>query len=357
MPRMTHRGRRGFRPADGARTRRLPLLTRILSRKHFLGAAALAATTFLLPTWAQAQAGGYPARPIRLVVPFAPGGNTDILARMVGQGLTESLGQPVVVDNVSGANGSIGASRVATSAADGYTLLFGTAGTQAINQSLYKNLSEKNLDDYEYVAMVTSIPNVLVVSDSKGAPKTVAELAASEKGRREGLNYGSPGTGSTVHLSGELFKTATKLNLVHVPYKGSSPALTDLLGGQIDFIFENVTPALPFIQGGKLRALAVTSAERIPVLPNVPTMKELGYANFVTATWNGVLAPKGTPAAIVKRLEEATLKVAASPEFKERVTALGGEVKPLAGPAFRDFARSEYRHWGAIIKDAGVPRQ
>jgi tripartite-type tricarboxylate transporter receptor subunit TctC len=331
-------------------------MTRPFSFKCLLRASALVATIAVLPALAQAQPAGYPSRPIRLVVPFAPGGNTDILARMVGQGLSESLGQPVVVDNVSGANGSIGASRVASAQADGYTLLFGTAGTQAINQSLYRSLSEKNLDDYEYVAMVTSVPNVLVVNDAKGSPTTVAELVASEKARGDGLNYGSPGTGSTVHLSGELFKTATKLNLVHVPYKGSSLALTDLMGGQIDFIFENVTPALPFVQSGKLRALAVTSAERIPVLPGVPTMKELGYANFVTATWNGVLAPKDTPAAIVKRLEGATLKVAASAEFKERVNALGGVVKPLAGPAFRDFTRTEYRHWGAIIKDAGVPK-
>jgi tripartite-type tricarboxylate transporter receptor subunit TctC len=326
------------------------------SRKHVLRSFALLGAALLAPAWAQADA-GYPNKPIKLVVPYAPGGNTDLLARLVAQGLSDTLGQPVVVENVSGANGTIGAARVAGAANDGYTLLFGTAGTHAINQSLYRNLGEKNLADYEYIALVTSIPNVLVVNGGKNPAKTVAEFVADASKRGGSLSFGSPGTGSTVHLSGELFKTATGLDLLHVPYKGSSPALTDLMGGQIDFIFENITPALPFIQSGKLRALAVTSADRLPVLPNVPTMKEAGYPNFVTATWNGVLAPKGTPAAVVKRLEAATLKVASGAEFKNRVNALGGEVKLLGGAAFRDFAHAEYRHWGAIIKNAGVPQQ
>lgn len=325
-----------------------------LSRKQFLCAAALLGASVLVPASAQ---GAYPNRPVKLIVPYSPGGNTDVMARMVALGLSESLGQPVVVENVAGANGTIGAARVAAAANDGYTLLFGTAGTQAINQSLYKNLDEKSLDDFEYIALVTSIPNVLVVNESKINAKTVPEFVALARKRGDGMSFGSPGTGSTVHLSGELFKSATKLDLLHIPYKGSAPALTDLMGGQIDFIFENISPALPFIQSNKLRALAVTSAERIPALPNVPTMKESGYPSFVTATWNGVLAPKGTPAAIVKRLEEATLKVAGSADFKTRVNALGGEVKRLDSAAYRQFAASEYRHWNSIIKNAGVSLQ
>jgi len=321
----------------------------IISRKQFLRSAALLGAAMVLP--AAAMADSFPSRPIKLVVPFAPGGNTDVVARLVAQGLTESLGQPVIVENIAGANGSIGASRVATSPNDGYTLLFGTAGTQAINPSLYKNQSEKTLDDFEYIALVTSIPNVLVVNETKTPVKTVAELVAHAKERRSGMSYGSPGTGSTVHLSGELFKSAAKLDLVHVP------ALTDLIGGQIDLIFENITPALPFIQGNRLKALAVTSAERLPLLPNVPTMKESGFPAFVTATWNGVLAPKGTPKAVVQKVEAALLKVAASADFKARVAALGGEPRQLGSTAFRDFARTEFKHWGGIIQAAKLEKQ
>ncbi len=330
-------------------------MPQIISRKQFLRSAALLGAAMVLP--AAAMADSFPSRPIKLVVPFAPGGNTDVVARLVAQGLTESLGQPVIVENIAGANGSIGASRVATSPNDGYTLLFGTAGTQAINPSLYKNQSEKTLDDFEYIALVTSIPNVLVVNETKTPVKTVAELVAHAKERRSGMSYGSPGTGSTVHLSGELFKSAAKLDLVHVPYKGSAPALTDLIGGQIDLIFENITPALPFIQGGRLKALAVTSAERLPLLPNVPTMKESGFPAFVTATWNGVLAPKGTPRAVVQKVEAALLKVAASADFKARVAALGGEPRQLGSTAFRDFARTEFKHWGGIIQAAKLEKQ
>lgn len=327
-----------------------------LSRKRFISTLALLGASLAAPAVALAQ-NSYPDKPVKLVVPFSPGGNTDVIARMLALGLAEQLGQPVIVENIAGANGSIGAGRVASAANDGYTLLFGTAGTQAINQTLYRNLGEKNLADYEYIALVTSIPNVLVVNESKTAVSNVADFVAAERKRQRGLSYGSPGTGSTVHLSGELFKTATKLDLLHVPYKGSAPALTDLMGGQIDFIFENVTPALPFVQSGKLRALAVTSAERIPALPDVPTMKESGYPDFVTATWNGVLAPKGTAPAIQRRLQEAILKVAGSAEFKARVTSLGGEVRLMDGAAFRTFAHGEYQHWGRIIKNAGVPLQ
>lgn len=329
-------------------------MTFTISRKQFLFATAVLSAAALVPAFAQ---DGYPNRPVKLVVPYAPGGNTDVMARLVAQGLSEALGQSVIVENIAGANGTIGASRVAAATNDGYTLLFGTAGTQAINQSLYKNINEKSLDDFEYIALVNSIPNVLVVNEKKNNVNTVSELVALARKRGAGMTFGSPGTGSTVHLSGELFKSATKLDLLHVPYKGSAPALTDLMGGQIDFIFENVSPALPFIESNKLRALAVTSAERIPALPNVPTMKEAGFPNFVTATWNGVLAPKGTAPAIVKRLEEATLKVAAGADFKTRVNALGGEVKLMGSSAFRDYTRSEYKHWGAIIKNAGITLQ
>jgi len=341
-------------PVDNNETARHSV-PQTFSRQQFLRAAALLAAGLAAPAFAAADT--YPSRAIKLVVPFAPGGNTDVVARLVGQGLAEALGQPVVVENVPGANGAIGASRVAAAANDGYTLLFGTAGTQAINPSLYRNLSEKSLGDFEYIALVTSIPNVLVVNEARTPVRSVAELVSHARERRSGMSYGSPGVGSTVHLSGELLKSAARLDLVHAPYKGSAPALSDLIGGQIDFIFENITPALPFIQSGKLKALAVTSAERLPQLPQVPTMKESGFPSFVTATWNGVLAPRGTPRSVVQRLEAATLKVASSPEFKARVAALGGEPRLLGSAAFRDFTRTEFRHWAGIIQAAGLEKQ
>jgi tripartite-type tricarboxylate transporter receptor subunit TctC len=330
-------------------------MAQTFSRKQFIKMLAAFGVATSLPTVSMADT--FPSRPIKLVVPFAPGGNTDAVARLMGLALAKSLGQPVIVENIPGANGSIGAGKVTSSPNDGYTLLFGTAGTQAINPSLYKKQSEKSLDDFEYIALVTSIPNVLVVNEVNTPVKTVAELVALGRQRSSGLSYGSPGTGSTVHLSGELFKNATGLNLAHVPYKGSGPAMTDLLGGQIDFIFENITPALPFIQGGKLKALAVTSAERLPLLPNVPTMKESGFPNFVTATWNGVLAPKGTPQNVIQQLEAAVLKIAASPEFKTKVSAMGGEPRQMGSTAFREFTRSEYKRWASIIQTAGVEKQ
>ena len=330
-------------------------MAQTLSRKKFFRMLAAFGMATSLP--AISMADNFPSRPIKLVVPFAAGGNTDMVARLIGQDLAKTLGQPVVVENIPGANGSIGASRVASASNDGYTLLFGTAGTQAINPSLYKSQGEKNLEDFEYIALVTSIPNVLVINEANIPAKSVAELVAAARQRRAGMSYGSPGTGSTIHLSGELFKSAARLELVHVPYKGSAAALTDLLGGQIDFIFENITPALPFIQGGKLKALAVTSAERLPLLPNVPTMKESGFPNFVTATWNGVLGPKGTPKDVVQRLEAAVLKIAASPDFKAKVSALGGEPRQIGSAAFRDFTRSEFKQWGRIIQAAGLEKQ
>ncbi|RMX07952.1 tripartite tricarboxylate transporter substrate binding protein [Corticibacter populi] len=329
---------------------------RKITRQAFLKSiAALGLTAALQPLSAQIS-NGYPSRAIRLVVPFAPGGNTDLIARILGQALAEELGQPVVVENISGANGSIGTSRVAAAAADGYTLLFGTAGTQAINQSLYKNLSEKNLDDFEYLGLVTSIPNMLVINEARTPVGSVAELLALAQSSQAGLNYGSPGAGSTIHLSAEMFGTAAGVKLLHVPYRGSAPALADLMGGQLDFIFENITPALPFVTSGKLKALAVASEERVPLLPDVPTMKESGFDNFVTGTWNGVLAPKGTPQAIVDRLSTAILQCAAKPDFKAKVQEMGGQPLEMGPEEFKRFTREEYQRWNAVVAAAGVEK-
>ncbi|THT99011.1 tripartite tricarboxylate transporter substrate binding protein [Lampropedia puyangensis] len=327
-----------------------------LTRKAFLhsiAALGVAASVAPLSAWA---ADTYPNKAIRLVVPFAPGGNTDLIARILGQSLSEELGQPVVVENISGANGSIGASRVASAAKDGYTLLFGTAGTQAINQSLYKSLSEKNLDDYEYLGLVAYIPNILVVNEERVPAKTVQEFVQFGKNHKDGLSYGTPGSGSTIHLSAEMFGTAAGLNLLHVPYRGSAPALADLMGGQLDFIFENITPALPFVTSGKLKALAVASEERVPLLPDVPTMIESGYDQFVTGTWNGVLAPKGTPAEITALLSAAVLKCAQDPGFKSKVAEMGGQPRAMGPEEFKRYTQEEYKRWNTVIERAGVEK-
>lgn len=305
---------------------------------------------------ALAQAQDYPNRPVNLVVPFPPGGNTDTTARLLSQCMGEQMGQTVVVENVGGAGGSIGASRVAAAAPDGYTLLFGTAGTQAVNLSLFKQMSEKNLDDFEYIALVASVPNVLVVSADTPV-NTVAELLELAKTKEGGLSYGSPGSGSTIHLSGEMLRAATKLPLLHVPYRGSAPALTDLMGGQIDFIIENITPAMPHIKAGKLKALAIADAQRSPMLPDVPTMIESGFADFVTGTWNGVLAPKGTPAAVLDRVAQATLHCAQQSAFTDPVKNMGGQPLAVQGQEFRSFTEKEYQRWNRAITDAGVEKQ
>lgn len=305
---------------------------------------------------ALAQAQDYPNRPVNLVVPFPPGGNTDTTARLLSQCMGEQMGQTVVVENVGGAGGSIGASRVAAAAPDGYTLLFGTAGTQAVNLSLFKQMSEKNLDDFEYIALVASVPNVLVVSADTPV-NTVAELLELAKTKEGGLSYGSPGSGSTIHLSGEMLRAATQLPLLHVPYRGSAPALTDLMGGQIDFIVENITPAMPHIKAGKLKALAIADAQRSPMLPDVPTMSESGFADFVTGTWNGVLAPKGTPAAVLDRVAKATLHCAQQSAFTDPVKNMGGRPLAVQGQEFRAFTEKEYQRWNRAITDAGVEKQ
>ncbi|MDH5859092.1 tripartite tricarboxylate transporter substrate binding protein [Lampropedia aestuarii] len=327
-----------------------------LTRKNFLQSMLALGVAACIAPMSAVAADAYPNRPIRLVVPFAPGGNTDLMARILGQSLSEELGQPVVVENVAGANGSIGASRVASAAKDGYTLLFGTAGTQAINQSLYKSLSEKNLDDYEYLGLVAYIPNILVVNESRVPAKNVAEFVEFAKQQAEGLSYGSPGAGSTIHLSAEMLGTTADLSLLHVPYRGSAPALSDLMGAQLDFIFENITPAMPFVTSGKLKALAVASEERVAALPDVPTMIESGYDNFVTGTWNGVLAPKGTPAEITERISAAVIKSAQDPDFQKKVAEMGGQPRAMPPAEFKRYTQDEYKRWNAVIEAAGVEK-
>lgn len=316
--------------------------------------AILAMMAMIATPMAQGQpAGGYPVKPIRLVVPFPPGGATDILARAVGQRWSEVLGQQVIVDNRPGAGGNIGSELVAHAAPDGYTLLMGTVGTHAINPSLYAKMPYDHVKDFAPVVLVAGVPNVLVVHPSVPA-QNVNELIAYGKANPGKLNFASSGSGTSIHLAGELFKVMTAVQMTHVPYKGSAPAIQDLLGGQVQLMFDNLPSALPQIKAGKLRALAVTSVARSPALPDTPTVAESGLPGFEASSWFGVLSPAGTPPAIITRLNAEAVKWLATPEAQEKMRNLGANA---AGGTPADFAahiRAETLKWARVVKESGA---
>jgi len=292
-------------------------------------------------------------KPIRIVVPFPPGGATDILARDVAQKLTEAWGQQVIVDNRPGAGGNIGSELVAHSAPDGYTLEMGTVGTHAINASLYAKMPYDHVKDFAPVILVAGVPNVLVVNNAVPA-NSVAELIAYAKANPGKLNFASSGNGTSIHLSGELFKVMAGVQMTHIPYKGSAPALQDLLGGQVQLMFDNLPPSLPQIKAGKVRALAVTSLTRAPALPDVPTIAESGLPGFEASSWFGILAPAGTPPAIVAKLNAEIAKWLATPEAKEKLAKQGANA---AGGTPEDFAKhiaAETAKWAKVVKDSGA---
>ncbi|HET9045365.1 MAG TPA: tripartite tricarboxylate transporter substrate binding protein [Casimicrobiaceae bacterium] len=295
----------------------------------------------------------YPTKPVRIVVPFPAGGTTDILARAAAQKLSETWGQQAIVDNRPGAGGNIGAELVAKSAPDGYTLLMGTVGTHAINASLYPKMPYDHVKDFVPVILVAGVPNVLVVNPELPV-RSVQELMAYAKANPGKLNFASSGSGTSIHLSGELFKVMTGAQMTHVPYKGSAPALTDLIGGQVQLMFDNLPSSLAFIKAGKLRALAVTSAQRSPALPDVPTVAESGVPGFEASSWFGLLAPAGTPPTIVAKINTDTQKWLASPDAKEKLAAQGANV---AGGSPDDFAKhiqSETAKWARVVKESGA---
>ena len=300
-----------------------------------------------------ASAQGYPTRPIRLVVPFPAGGTTDILARAVSQKLTEAFGQAVVVDNRPGAAGNIGSDLVAKSTPDGYTLLMGTVGTHAINPSLYAKMPYDHVKDFIPVVLVAGVPNVLVVNPALPV-NSVADLIKLAKDKPGTINFASSGSGTSIHLSGELFKTMAGVDMTHVPYKGSAPALTDLIGGQVQIMFDNLPSSLAQIKAGKLRAVAVTSLKRAPALPDVPTISESGLPGFEASSWFGVLAPAGTPAPIVARLNAEVNKWLQSPEGKEQLLAQGAEVAGGSPEQFVAHIRAETDKWAKVVKASGA---
>jgi tripartite-type tricarboxylate transporter receptor subunit TctC len=312
---------------------------------------ALGALFACIATLASAQ--GYPNRTIRLVVPFPAGGTTDILAREVAQKLTEVLGQAVVVDNRPGAAGNIGSDLVAKSAADGYTLLMGTVGTHAINPSLYSKMPYDHVKDFAPVVLVAGVPNVLVVNPTLPV-NSVADLIKLAKDKPGQINFASSGSGTSIHLSGELFKTMAGVDMTHVPYKGSSPALTDLIGGQVQIMFDNLPSALPQIKGGRLRAIAVTSLKRAPVLPDIPTINESGLPGFEASSWFGVLAPAGTPAAIVARINTEVNKWLQSADAREKLLGQGAEAAGGSPEQFANHIRAESAKWAKVVKASGA---
>lgn len=317
-----------------------------LSRRAIAAAALVCAAAI-------AQAQDYPSKPIKIIVPFAPAGTTDILARLVGQKLQESWGQTVVVENRAGAGGNIGSDLVAKAPADGYTLLMGTIGTHAINASLYKKMPYDPLTDFQAVALVATVPNVLVVHPSVPA-KTVKELIEWEKANRGKINYASSGVGTSIHLSAEMFNTLAGTQFNHVPYKGSGPALTDLIGGQVSLMFDNLPSAIGHIKSGKLRAVALTASKRTPALPDLPTIAESGVAGFDSGSWFGVFAPAATPKAIVDKLNAEINRITASPEMKQKLADQGADAANLTPAAYQAFVKAEMAKWADVVKASGA---
>ncbi len=316
-------------------------------------AAAIAglSTAALMPSTAQAQS--YPTKPITIIVPFSAGGTTDILARVVGLHMSATLGQPVIVDNRAGAGGNIGGQAAARANADGYTIFMGTVGTHAINQSLYKKMPFDPIKDFAPLSRVAMVPNLLVANP--GQPyKSVKELIAYAKANPGKVNFASAGNGSSIHLSGELFKQMTGVDMQHVPYKGSAPAVADLLGGQTSIMFDNMPSAIPHVKGGKLRALAVTTATRSPALPDVPTIAEAGGPGYEATSWFGLLAPTGTPPAVVAQLNAAILKALADPEVKKKLAEQGAEAHGETPDQFAAFIKSETAKWGKVVQASGA---
>ena len=322
-------------------------LTSILTRLN------LALAIFALAGTVQAQANDYPAKPIRLVVPAAPGGGADFLARIVGVKLGELVGQSVVVENRAGASGTIAADGTAKSAGDGYTVLMGQSTSIVIAPQLYPKLPYDTLRDLKPVTLVAEVPNVMVVHPSVPA-NTVKELIALAKAKPEMLNFGSSGNGAPSHLAGEMFKSATGTRLVHVPYKGAGPAVNALLAGEIQVMFAPIVAVLPQVKAGRLRALGVTSAKRSAAAPDLPTLAETGLTGYEISSWFGLFVPASTPAAVVDKLFKETNRVLKSPDVIERFAKEGAEPVGSTPAEFNNYVRTEFVKYNKVIKDNGI---
>jgi tripartite-type tricarboxylate transporter receptor subunit TctC len=302
---------------------------------------------------AQAQTTGYPNKPVRWVVPFPPGGSADIMGRMIGQDLAKALGQQVVIENRAGASAIVGSEYVAKSPTDGYTLLQANVSQMTIHPSLYPRLPYDPLKDFAAVTVLGIVTSVMVTTPSLPVA-SVRDLVALAKKRPGQLNFTSSGAGSSTHLTGELLKQRAGIAMTHINYKGSGPALTDVMAGFVEIMFENLPSALPFINANKLKVLAVTGKDRSPVLKSVPTLAESGFPGFDMVSWQALVAPAGTPKGVVDRLNTEVAKVLKTPEMKEKMTGLGTDVVANSPEQFAQYLREETAKWSKIVKDAGI---
>ncbi len=317
------------------------------------GARAAALVIAALLATGNALAQTWPAKPVRLIVPYPPGGSADILARAIGQKLGDGLGQQVVIDNRPGAGTAIGAEATAKAAPDGYTILLGTVSSHAINPALNPGLKFDPIKDFAPISLVASIPFALVVHPSLPA-KSVKELIALAKARPGSLNYSSAGNGTSNHLAGELFKSMTGTFMVHIPYKGSAPALNDLIAGQVQLMFDLVLTTAPHVKSGAVRAIAVTGRERSPALPGVPTVAESGVPGYEVTAWFGFFAPAGTPAAVVNVLNAETVKAMKLPDLRERLGSQGAEPVTSSPEQFSAYVKDELAKWTRVVKASGM---
>jgi tripartite-type tricarboxylate transporter receptor subunit TctC len=316
--------------------------------------AALSCLTVLAASVAPALAEDkWPGKQITYVVPFAAGGTTDILGRLIAQKLGPALGTTVIIDNKPGAGGNIGSDFVAKAAPDGHTILGGTISSHAINTSLYAKMPYDPIKNFQPITLIGMLPNVLVVN-ANSPYKTVQDVIAAAKAKPDAIAFGSSGNGTSQHLSGELFKSISGINMLHVPYKGSAPAMQALLGDQVQLVFENAVAAIPLVQSGKLRALAVTSTKRYSGLPDVPTVAEAGLSAYEIVSWQAVFAPAGLPQPTVQKLSTEIAKIIQQPDFKARLATLGVEPSG-AGPAeLAAFQKAEVAKWAQLIKTANI---
>jgi tripartite-type tricarboxylate transporter receptor subunit TctC len=316
---------------------------------RMLMAAALC-LVFAPPGWAQQD---YPTRTVRIIVPFAPGGSTDIFARYIADKLAPALAQPVVVENRAGAGGNIGAEAVARAAPDGYTLLMATTGVMSINNALYPNMTYDAAKDFEPVIFVASITNVLVVPPELPA-NSVRELIALAKEKPGSMSFGSSGAGSSTHLSSELFKSMAGIDVLHIPYKGSSQALTDLIAGRIAMIIDNMPGAISFIRAGRLRALGVTGSKRSPALPDVPTIAEAALPGYESLSWSGIAVPAGTSKEVIARLNRDIATILAQADIREKFAQAGADPVGGSPQEFAAHIRAEREKWSKLIRERGI---
>ncbi len=329
---------------------------RLVRKRQFLS-LCLGAALGAISCGAAAQA-GWPNKPVKIIVPFAPGGTTDILARAMAPELAKALGQPFVVENRAGAGGNLGADAVAKSPPDGYTLVMGTVGTHAINKALYPKMPYDSQKDFAPITLVAGVPNVMVMSTDKAASLgigSVADFIKYAKANPGKLSMASSGNGTSIHLAGELFKSMTGTFMTHIPYRGSGPALLDLMGGNVDVMFDNLPSAMPQIKGGKLKAFAVTSAQRSAALPDAPTIAEAGnLKGFDASSWFGLLAPAGTPPDIVNRIQQEVTRLLGSAAIKEKLLAQGAIPGGNTPQQFADFINAEHVKWAQVVKVSGA---